>query len=367
MTAAITVTTLRDTRHGGAAQQPDEVASRLAVFAGGAKHTLDLAIYDFRLSDARAATVVGSLIDAADRGVAVRIGYDAGKPAVADAATFAALQADPAPSGTADWVTAQFAGSRVQLTAINAAPQLMHCKYVIRDAATPGAQVWTGSTNFTDDAWTLQENNILVVRSAALAGAFATDFDQMWTSGSIRHTGTGDSGSTRLGSAQLSWDFAPGDGTKIDAALVELVGSARTRIVIAAMVLTSHPLLAALSAALDRGVRVSGMFDAGQMDPIAGRWATSPDDASVLADWKQVSGHLVPKHSIPYSPTSPHDFMHNKVLIADDTVVTGSYNFSANAERNAENQLRIADAAISDGYAAYIATIAAAYRSHHKH
>ena len=33
--------------------------------------------------------------------------------------------------------------------------------------------------------------------------------------------------------------------------------------------------------------------------------------------------------------------MHNKILIADNQLITGSYNFSANAERNAQNQIRI--------------------------
>jgi len=53
--------------------------------------------------------------------------------------------------------------------------------------------------------------------------------------------------------------------------------------------------------------------------------------------------------------------MHNKVLICDDTVATGSYNFSANAEKNAENQLRITDPGIAWRYADYLATIAKAY------
>ena len=33
-------------------------------------------------------------------------------------------------------------------------PDLMHHKYVVRD----GEAVWTGSTNWTTDSWTLQEN-----------------------------------------------------------------------------------------------------------------------------------------------------------------------------------------------------------------
>ena len=274
--------------------------------------------------------------------------------------------------GTAAWVTGHFAGTAVQTKAIQAGSHLMHSKYVLRDATTASAAVWTGSTNFTDDAWTLQENNIITVASEPVAAAYRTDFDAMWTAGSIAHTGAGDSGSTSVkasgshpsgtDTATVAWDFAPGDGAAIDAALVAAIAAATNRIVVAAMVLTSHTVLAALAAALARGIPISGIYDAGQMDPIVkNTWEPNPHDAAVLADWRTVSAQLVPKHSTPYTPTGPHDFMHNKVLICDDTVATGSYNFSANAEKNAENQLRITDPGIAERYANYITTIARAY------
>ena len=40
-------------------------------------------------------------------------------------------------------------------------PDLMHHKYVIRD----GADVWTGSLNWTDDSWSRQENVVAIVHS----------------------------------------------------------------------------------------------------------------------------------------------------------------------------------------------------------
>lgn len=363
MTSPIAATFLRDTRHGGATTQAADVAAALTAFIGGATSTIEVAIYDFRLTGTIGTDVVGALIEAAQRGVAVRIGYDLGKPVAGTAADFAALAADPAPAGTADWVQQHFAGTAVQIKGIAAAPQLMHSKYVLCDAATPGGAVWTGSTNFTDDAWTLQENNILIARSPVLAQAYLADFDSMWSTGKIKGTGAGDGGTTTITEFGVNWDFAPGDGPAIDAALVALVRAARTRIAIAAMVLTSHPLLAALAIALEAGIDVSGIYDAGQMDPIVAQWKTIPADAAVLSDWAKVSAVLAAKHSTPYRPNSAHDFMHNKILICDDTVVTGSYNFSANAQRNAENQIRVTDAALAGEYADYLSTIAAAYRT----
>ena len=161
----------------------------------------------------------------------------------------------------------------------------------------------------------------------------------------------------------LGWDFAPGDGTQIDAALAAAVAGAKTRIVLATMVLTSHAVLAALVAAITSGVPVSGIYDSGQMGPIEREWAKSAGSAAILADWKQVKKKLVAKTSAPYKPTSPHDFMHNKILIADNQLITGSYNFSANAEKNAENQLHVTTGAtIVKRYVDYIAAIVAAYK-----
>jgi phosphatidylserine/phosphatidylglycerophosphate/cardiolipin synthase-like enzyme len=54
-------------------------------------------------------------------------------------------------------------------------PDLMHHKYVVRD----GEAVWTGSTNWTTDSWTLQENVIVLTRSASLAAEYARNFEEL--------------------------------------------------------------------------------------------------------------------------------------------------------------------------------------------
>ena len=239
----------------------------------------------------------------------------------------------------------------------------MHDKYVVRDAGRSSAEVWTGSANFTDDAWTLQENNVVRLRSSALADAYRSDFDAMWASGAIAGTGRGLGDSVTIGDASVSWDFAPGDGAAVDAALVVMVEASTRRIDVATMVLTSRAVLGALVAAMERGVPIAGIYDAGQMDPIAARWkrSTSAESKQGLADWQRVSGSLVPKQSTPFTPTGPHDFMHHKVIVTDDVVATGSYNISANAQHNAENHVRIASRTMADRYRAQIATISKAY------
>jgi phosphatidylserine/phosphatidylglycerophosphate/cardiolipin synthase-like enzyme len=367
----ISTTFLRDTQHGGGAGQLAEIAADLAAFILAARSSVDVAIYDLRLSDPVAANlIVAALANASDRGVTVRIAYDAGKPAAGSAADFAVLQADPAPAGTAEWVGDHFGGTAVLTKPIAAGGQLMHSKYVIRDVpvAGPGGPgpagtgaVWTGSTNFTDDAWTRQENNVIAVTSDDLAVAFRTDFDQMWAAGAIAGTGKRSAGSATAGGGSLGWDFCPGDGSAVNTALAARVSAATSRLVVASMVLTSHEVLAALSAAIDRGVPLTGIYDGGQMDPIVAGWRSRPADAGVVADWEKVSARLAHKQSAPYSPTSVHDFMHLKVLISDDEVTTGSYNFSANAEHNAENQIHLTDAGTVAAYAGYIDTVISAY------
>jgi phosphatidylserine/phosphatidylglycerophosphate/cardiolipin synthase-like enzyme len=46
--------------------------------------------------------------------------------------------------------------------------------------------------------------------------------------------------------------------------------------------------------------------------------------------------------------------MHNKVLVIDDTVITGSYNFSRSAEFNAENILFLESPPLAETYSHYI-------------
>jgi len=67
------------------------------------------------------------------------------------------------------------------------------------------------------------------------------------------------------------------------------------------------------------------------------------------------------KRSIPYSKGSVHDFMHAKILVADDYVYAGSFNLSHSGEMNAENVIQIESAAVADMCAAYIDRVAARY------
>ncbi len=210
--------------------------------------------------------------------------FDAGKPTAGTAEDFARLEADPAPLGTSAWVTAHFGGTEVQTKAITAGGQLMHSKYVVRDATAGSGHlpaVWTGSTNFTDDAWTRQENNVIVVSSAAMATSYRADFDADVDGRQDRaEPGRADRGARRSGRPRSAWDFCPGDGAAINTALAARVAAASKRLIIATMVLTSHEVLAALSHAIDGGIALTGIYDGGQMDPIVEEWKKVNSSAS---------------------------------------------------------------------------------------
>jgi phosphatidylserine/phosphatidylglycerophosphate/cardiolipin synthase-like enzyme len=129
-------------------------------------------------------------------------------------------------------------------------------------------------------------------------------------------------------------------------------------------VLSSGPILAALSEAIDRSMRCGGIYDGPQMDQVRRQWQAAHVGADKVNTWDKVASHLVRKNSLPYDrnkPHQPHNFMHNKLVIADDVVVTGSFNFSNHAMGNAENVLLIRDAAIASKYEAYVLQVMARY------
>lgn len=342
-------------------QRPDSIAALLADFIAAARTSLHVAIYDFRLSALLAKPVVDAIRSVADAGVDVRIAYDAGKKQT----PFSAAGCDPAEPGTGDFVRSL--GPAVKARAITGGdpriPRLMHQKYVIRDGRQPGGSVWTGSTNFTDDSWTLEENNILRIDSATLCAYYETDFEELWARGDIATTGAHDTGTVQVDGAPVRVAFAPGEGQRIDHDVAHSIAGARRRIRVASMLVTSGTILGALGDCLqhDRVADYGGLYDGTQMQSVFNQWRGSPAEWKIGA-FKQIAARLVGKVSTPYRPGSPHDYMHNKVLVVDDTVVTGSYNLSHSATENAENILQIRDPALAEQYVAYIDRLSSRYR-----
>ena len=339
-------------------QPAGQTAGQLAAFLAQAQQTIDWAAYDFRLSGAQEQTVVGALHDALNRGVQVRIVYNS--------------EHDSAAVGTGESMPTSGAASFIQSLGVPARPIadpgcLMHQKYVVIDGALPAAQVWTGSTNFTDDSWTLQENNILLLRSAAIAQGYARDFQELWAAGSLLNTGRRDVEPLPLtykgGPVTTQIHFSPGEGVWINQEVADLISGARQHITVCAAVISSGRILDALNKATHRGVTMDGVYDRTQMEGVFQQWQAVPSNHWKIGVFQHLvaHAHLSGKITTPWSPTSTHDYMHNKILVIDDTVITGSYNFSRNAETNAENLVILASPVVAADYRAFIGHLAQRY------
>lgn len=337
-------------------QSADEVMTRLAAFVGGAKRTLDFAVYDMRFGDAMRAQLAAALREKAQADVEIRFCYDGDKPLQPD---LAAGQ-DPAPAGTAAFVQSLgYPWRRI------AGMKLMHSKYIVRDQQS----VWTGSTNLTDDAFALEENNVVKIDSAALAAYYAEDFEQLWEKENFEHTGDIHTEPVSLifssQSATARVLFSPGCGLEIDSNVARRVRAAQRRVRICSLLINSGTLIGELGNLLRRGnVTVDGIYDRTQMEQVYLQWQEVPQNRWKIGALKEIimRAGLVGKNSAPYTPIGPHNFMHNKVLVIDDTVITGSYNFSRSAQFNAENILFIESASLAETYSAYIDHLVEKYR-----
>jgi phosphatidylserine/phosphatidylglycerophosphate/cardiolipin synthase-like enzyme len=337
-------------------QSADDVMARLTAFIDGAKQTLDFAIYDMRFSDSLRAQLAAALREKAQAGVEIRFCYDADKPLQPN---LAAGQ-DPAPSGTGAFVQSLgYPWRRI------AGMKLMHSKYIVRDRQS----VWTGSANMTDDAFTLMENNIVEIDSQPLASYYAQNFEELWEKENFEHTGDIHTEpvlltfSSQPATARVL--FSPGCGLEIDSEIARRVRAAQRRVRICSLLVNSGTLIGELGNLIRRGcITVDGIYDRTQMEQVYLQWQEVPQNRWKISALKEIimRAGMIGKNSAPYMPTGRHNFMHNKILVIDDTVITGSYNFSRSAQFNAENILFIESALLAEAYSAYIDHLVEKYR-----
>jgi phosphatidylserine/phosphatidylglycerophosphate/cardiolipin synthase-like enzyme len=332
MNPRLTIRTLTD---GG--QSAAAVAGWIAEFVDGARTTLDLAHYDFNL-DGEARDLVGDAIRrAADRGVRIRFAYnvDHRNP----------IPVPPPPEPDVQLI----ATLPVEGKAVAGVPDLMHHKYVVRDAAS----VWTGSMNWTNDSFTRQENVVVTVAAPTIAAAFTKDFEQIWKRDDVEDTGFV---APAWHEGVRAW-FTPGHGEDLSHRIAKRIGRARHRVRICSPVITTGPVLGTLAQAIAEGrVDIAGCVDQTQVRGVIYQWRLNGNVSWKLPLLERVmDGPFTGKLSTPWSAEgSVHDFMHAKVTVADDSVFIGSFNLSRSGELNAENVLEIEDAELADRMAAFV-------------
>jgi len=334
----------------------DQIPKLLVSFIDGANNTLDCAIYDLKHEAVLAAFKKGK-----DRGVKIRLGYDGGKTKAVSGGNV-----DPKPAGTTDAIDkAGLAGIATPLHSTGS--HLMHDKFIVRD----GKSVWTGSGNFTHGGLELQDNNFLILDSPDLAKTYALVLTNMLSDQHV-HTGKMSgkpspvSGKqVALGKVSVTPYFTTGTGEveNVETGVVAALKSAK-RIRIAAMLISDPNILESLFAFSKPGSDIKGVLDPGEMKQVM-----PPPQGKSKQDPKffwfaNGDKRFVAAPSKPYHPGDTNDFMHNKFMVLDDRVVTGSYNFSENAESNDENLLVIKSPEVAAAYNAYFDKLFEQYTKH---
>lgn len=289
----------RQQRHG-----PDEA---LVAALDQANQSIDMAMLNLNLQ-----SVTTALLHAYQRGLRVRIVTDS---STLDGAAFRQLAEAGIP----------ILGDRRE--------GLMHHKFILLD----GKEVWTGSLNLTDSGTYQDHNNLVRLRSARIAQDYQTEFDEMFTDDLFGPDSLANTPypQVTLNGRTVEIYFSPDDGV-LDHLLAQ-VDNASQSIHFLAFSFTQDALADALIDHAQNGVEVLGVMDAEQYQSNQG------------GDYDRLrrAGLDVRLDRLPGQ-------MHHKVIILDQqTVVFGSYNFSNSAEtRNDENVVIVHDAAFAQTFEA---------------
>lgn len=283
---------------------PDEA---LATAIDQAQVSVDIAIYDLNLW-----SITNAAIKAHQRGITVRLVFESDN------------LDEPQIQSIKD-AGIQILGDRRE--------GLMHNKFTIIDRM----EVWTGSMNYTTNDAYHNDNNLIRISSQRLALDYTKEFEEMFLDDMfgpdvVKNTPYP---SVQVDNTQIEVLFSPDDGTAIR--LLELIRDAQKSINFLAYSFTSDSLAEAILSRARMGVIVSGIFEESQVKLNNG------------SEYKRIqsAGLNVRLDGNPRN-------MHDKVLIIDEQiVVTGSYNFSRSAEEsNDENTLIIHNADIAAQYLA---------------
>jgi phosphatidylserine/phosphatidylglycerophosphate/cardiolipin synthase-like enzyme len=328
------------------AQSAADVTREVIAFIGEAEATLDIAIYDFHADNGTTADISAELVAASTRGIHVRIAYNT--EICTHASDARPMQCNPH----------AIASVPVETRAVSTNGSLMHHKYIVRDGET----VWTGSTNWTDDAFSREENVLIVIDALPIAAAYTRNFERLWGKGhTLRSGGTGEEALLSHG-ARVQPYFSPWPPNLSQVAAARIAAADR-RVRIVSPVLTSGAILGTLAERAGRArFDLDGAFDQTQMEQVERAWSRIPHNRWKIEAWKAIAPRLAGKISTPYGPDAVHDYMHAKFIVADQHVVSGSYNLSKHGEVNAENVLHIVSDFHSARFSDFADKIAGRYR-----
>jgi phosphatidylserine/phosphatidylglycerophosphate/cardiolipin synthase-like enzyme len=337
---------LRTTFLEDAGQPASATVDVLTRWIDAATESLWVAIYDFDVEDPATAPIAHALESATRRGVDVRVAFNR-DPSEAPS--------DPRPMRSDP---AAVDALSVPTRPVSDEGSLLHHKYAVRD----GRDVWTGSTNWTPDALTREENVIVELTDVPeLATAYRSNFERIWRHGHLRRSGSEGPAATLARGVDVRVAFSPAPPwLSLEAA--RMIAAADRRVRICSPVVTSGAVLALLAEHAERPtLELGGAYDRTQMEDVQRQWQAVAHNRWKIAAWDTIAGHLSGKVSTPYAPGAVHDYMHAKFLVVDDEVLTGSFNFSRHGEGNAENVVHLRSEEVAVTFEAFAERVATRY------
>lgn len=206
---------------------------------------------------------------------------------------------------------------------------LMHNKFLIFDRQI----TWTGSTNISSNAVYKQNNNALVIYSSEIASIYEREWEELWSAQlGPRAPSTVNNQWAILNGNAVQVLFSPEDHAVAN--LIALINDAKVSVHFLAFSFTDYPLAQAMISKAQSGLLVKGVFET---------FGSNTSFSELKTFWCA---------NVPVRQDGNSSFLHNKVIIIDNSiVVTGSLNFSSNAdETNEENVLIIDNPEIASLY-----------------
>jgi phosphatidylserine/phosphatidylglycerophosphate/cardiolipin synthase-like enzyme len=287
------------------------IEEKLIQFINKAQTSIHIASFEFNLTP-----VAEALIAAKDRGVDVKWVTDDEN----------GLEYDIQPGrGQFSLLT----GSGIEVKDDAGRTALMHNKFWIFDQQI----TWTGSTNITVNGIFKQNNNVLVIHSPEIAFIFEREFQEMWN---------GQLGPRAPSTLNNQWAIL--DGTPIQVVfsaedkalsnLIALVNDAKESVRFLAFSFTDYPLAQAMIDKSKTGVDVKGVFET---------FGSNGLRSELKTFWCA---------QVPVRQDGNGSFLHDKIIVIDNSiVVTGSLNYSSNADdANEENVVILDNAEIAALY-----------------
>ncbi|MEO0208556.1 MAG: phospholipase D-like domain-containing protein [candidate division WOR-3 bacterium] len=281
----------------------DTVLNVIVGLINSSRKTLQIAIYEIDHPD-----IVRAIIEAKKRGVKVEMVMD--------------------DRMKKEWAAKKLEKEGIPIVFDNREPY-MHNKFAVIDSQL----ILTGSTNFKESEIYRNDNNLVVINSRLIAENYLREFYEMFEDkkfGALSPRNT--DCCFKVGPYRVEVYFSPEDD--VEARIIKIVNMARKNIKFAAFSFSDNELGNALVYAKKRGVNVAGVIESKSVKNRGSEYNKFVKNGiDVLRDGN------------PYN-------MHSKYIIVDDSIViTGSYNFSRNAqELNDENVVIIFSKAMAERF-----------------